>query len=72
VISKCTKLEVVDPLLLDDIEQSKRTDPSEKLAQALDLMATGIRLKRVALRAAHPGASDVDIEAQLERWLADG
>jgi hypothetical protein len=63
----------VDPLLQDDIEVSQRTDPSEKLAQALEMMATGVRIKRAALRAAEPGASENEIDAMLERWLtADG
>jgi hypothetical protein len=63
----------MDRLLADDIERSQKTDPAQKLAQALDMMATGIRLKRAVLRAAQPGASESDIDAQLERWLtADG
>jgi hypothetical protein len=63
----------VDCLLEDDIEESRRTDPSEKLAQALELMAAGIRIKRAALRAAEPGASESESDAKLERWLiADG
>ena len=63
----------MDRLLADDIERSQKADPAEKLAQALDLMAAGVRLKRAALRAAQPGASESEINAQLERWLtADG
>jgi hypothetical protein len=60
----------VDPLLQDDIERSRTTSPEEKLAQALEMMATGIRLKRAALRAAQPGLSEHDLDDQLERWLA--
>jgi hypothetical protein len=59
----------VDPLLHNDIEDSRKGDPVEKLAQALEMAATGIRLKRAALRAAQPAASESDIDAQLERWL---
>jgi Rv0078B-related antitoxin len=63
----------MDRLLQDDIERSQTTDPAEKLVQALEMMATGIGLKRAALRAAQPSASERDIDAQLERWLtADG
>jgi hypothetical protein len=63
----------VSQVLGDDIELSQLTDPAEKLAQALDLMATGIRLKRIALRARRPAAMDSEIDAELERWLtADG
>jgi hypothetical protein len=60
----------VDPLLKDDIHRSQTTDPAEKLAQALEMMATGIRLKRAGLRAAQPGASEREIDAQLRSWLA--
>jgi hypothetical protein len=63
----------VDRLLQNDIEVSQRTDPSEKLAQALDMMAAGVRIKRAALRAAEPDATENEIDAKLERWLtADG
>ena len=63
----------MDSLRLDDIETSRITDPASKLAQALEMMAEGFRLKRAALRAAQPSASDSEIDAQLERWLcSDG
>lgn len=63
----------MDSLQQDDIEMSQRTDPSEKLAQALEMMAAGVRIKRAALKAAEPGASEGEIDAKLERWLtADG
>ena len=60
----------MDALLRHDIELNRETEPSEKLAQALDMMATGIRLKRAALRAARPNVPDSEIDAELERWLA--
>lgn len=64
-------LNTVDPLVLHDIQVSQETAPADKLAQALELMDTGLRLKRAALRAAHPGASDREIDAIFERWLLD-
>jgi hypothetical protein len=59
----------MDALEQNDIEVSRRTPPAEKLAQALELMAAGIRLKRAALRTAHPNASEAEIDAAMERWL---
>ncbi len=63
----------MDRLFDDDIERSQTTDPTDKLAQALEMMAAGINLKRVALRTAAPDATESEIDAELERWLiADG
>ena len=59
----------MDPLLANDIEVSLRTPPSEKLAQALELMATGLRLKRAALRNALPDAAEADIDSAMQAWL---
>jgi Rv0078B-related antitoxin len=59
----------MDRLLRDDLELSRKTEPAEKLAQALEMMAAGIRLKRSALRDAQPGATESEIDAELERWL---
>jgi hypothetical protein len=59
----------MDALLLSDLEISRKTSPGEKLAQALEMMETGIRLKRAALRNARPEASEAEIEKALENWL---
>jgi hypothetical protein len=59
----------LDALTTDDVETSRRESPAEKLAQALELAETGIRLKRAALRHAAPSASEAEIDAALERWL---
>ena len=59
----------MDRLLQDDIETSRATSPEQKLAQAIELMETGIRLKRAALRRALPEASETEIDEALERWL---
>jgi hypothetical protein len=61
----------VDPLLENDVQLSQATPPGEKLAQALDLMAAGIRLKRAALRNAEPQASEAEIERAVELWLTE-
>ena len=61
----------MDPLTAHDIEVSRGASPSEKLAQALELMDTGLRLKRAALQRAHPDASEREIDEAFERWLLD-
>jgi hypothetical protein len=47
----------------------RTTPPAEKARQAFDLMRTGIRLKRAALRARHPDAPPEEIESLLQAWL---
>lgn len=59
----------VDRLREDDLERARRTPPATKLRQALQAMATGIRLKRVALRKRHPSATDEELDAMLRAWL---
>jgi hypothetical protein len=41
----------------------------ERLYTAVDLWATGVTLKREAIRRRHPDASDEQIEILLNRWL---
>ncbi len=43
--------------------------PGEKLLQALDLMAFGIRIQREKLRRLHPTETDEQVEARLEAWM---
>lgn len=63
----------MDAILLSDIEISRSDSPGEKLAQALEIFETGIRLKRAALKKACPDASEAEIERYIEQWLtADG
>ena len=59
----------MDPLIQDDIETSRASSPQEKLEQAFELMETGIRLKRAALRQALPTLSEAEVDEALERWL---
>jgi hypothetical protein len=44
---------------------------SERFQVALDLWATGVALRRQALRRSHPDASNEDIERMLVEWLHD-
>lgn len=60
----------MDALLANDREVAVQTSPSEKLAQALEMMRTGIRLKRSALRQQFPAASELEIDGMLKAWLA--
>jgi Rv0078B-related antitoxin len=52
-----------------EIAQARRTPPAEKFRQALDMMAWGINIQRANLRRRHPGESDAEIDARLQRWL---
>jgi len=60
----------VDALRRDDLERARRTDPGEKLRQALELMGAGIEMQRRKLRASHPNASDDEIRALLLAWMS--
>jgi hypothetical protein len=62
---------LVDPLREHDLDLARHTPPAAKLTQALDLMQTGIRLKRAALRHRHPAMSERELDEALERWLTD-
>ena len=44
---------------------------AERFQTALDLWATGVALRRQAIRRSHPDASDEDIERLLVEWLHD-
>jgi hypothetical protein len=60
----------MDPMLASDRALAEQASPAEKLAQALEMMRAGIRLKRSALRHHFPAASETDIENMLMAWLA--
>lgn len=62
----------MDALEADDREEARRLTPAEKLGQALEVMRTGIRLKRVALCRQYPQADETEIDRRLAEWLADG
>jgi len=59
----------MDPLERSDLELERALTPAQKLAQAIDVMATGLRLKRQALRRDHPTASNEELEALYLAWL---
>ncbi|MBN1655551.1 MAG: hypothetical protein JXA30_17420 [Deltaproteobacteria bacterium] len=59
----------MDALLLSDIEISRKESPGEKLAQALEIFETGVRLKRAALKKSRPDASEAEIDRYIEQWL---
>jgi hypothetical protein len=47
------------------------TPAAERFRIALDLFETGVRLRREALRRAHPGVSGSRLEELLAEWLRD-
>jgi len=59
----------VDDLRRDDIASARKASPAEKLAQALELMAYGLEIKRQNLRRAMPSASDGELQKAFEDWL---
>ncbi len=61
----------MDALREHDLAVARETPPGEKLRQALDAMAVGIRLKRESLRRAHPDASDEELDRLMLEWLLD-
>lgn len=58
----------LDPLEQHDIEVSRRSLPAEKLAQALEMMESGFRLKQASLRHRNKDASPQQLEEALVRW----
>ncbi len=60
----------MDVLEADDREQARGLSPAEKLRQALEMMRSGIRLKRARLRQRFPNASEGEIDQYLTEWLA--
>ena len=59
----------MDALEAHDREQALRLNPAEKLAQALEVMRAGIRIKRSALRRQFPEADEADVDRRLAEWL---
>ena len=59
----------MDPLLASDRELARQATAAEKLAQALEMMTAGIRLKRAALRRQFAEASEAEIADMLTAWL---
>jgi hypothetical protein len=59
----------MDALEAHDREQALRLTPAEKLAQALEVMRAGIRLKRSTLRRQFPDEDEAEIDRRLKEWL---
>ena len=59
----------MDALERDDIDRSRRTPPGVKLAQAIEMMAAGYRLRRAKLEQEHPDASAEERERMFTDWL---
>lgn len=68
--SRASYTRVVDALEAHDRELANELTPSAKLAQALEMMRTGIRLERSALRRQYPEADEADIDRRLAAWLS--
>src|SRR5262249_7551347 len=49
----------------------KAMDPARNLELALDLFAAGEAMMRQSLRRRFPGASEAEIQARLDAWLAE-
>ncbi|HET7486585.1 MAG TPA: hypothetical protein VFJ85_01555 [Acidimicrobiales bacterium] len=47
------------------------TAEARRFRTALAMADLGVALMRQNLRRRHPGASEVEIDARLRRWLAD-
>ncbi len=60
----------MDRLRHDDLDRARRTPIEERARQTLDMMASGIRLQRVALRSRYSSATEEEIEQRLRAWLA--
>ena len=60
----------VDALEANDRDLARRTAPAQKLAEALDVMRAGIRLKRANIRRQFPDADETKIDRLLTEWLA--
>lgn len=59
----------MDALEQSDIDFARRATPEQKLAQALQMMAEGLRLKRQQIRREHPSLSDHELEKLYLEWL---
>jgi hypothetical protein len=59
----------MDPRRRDEIERARKPTPKEKAAQALEMVQTGLWLKRAGLKARYPRETIRQIEQRLREWL---
>jgi hypothetical protein len=59
----------VDPLRKEAIERVLRTPMQERVRQTFEAARLGIRLRRAALRAQNPQATEQEIDSALREWL---
>jgi hypothetical protein len=62
-------LSAMDALERSDIELDSRTSASTKLAQALEMMAEGLKLKRAMLEQQHPELDERALDGLFQNWL---
>jgi hypothetical protein len=56
--------------LSPEVEDMRRLTPSEKATAALAMMRDGLLLKRDQLRRRQPEATEAELDAALEQWMA--
>jgi hypothetical protein len=54
------------------MEVFRRMSPAERIRLAFRLREDAIRLRRAALRAEHPGATDAQLDARIREWCTNG
>ncbi|HKQ69729.1 MAG TPA: hypothetical protein VJT73_10340 [Polyangiaceae bacterium] len=59
----------MDALDVSDRELARSLTPGEKLAQAIEMMIVGVRLKRSSLERQFPDAGQREIDRMLTVWL---
>lgn len=59
----------MDPLRKDDVDRMKRMPPEERMRAVLAAVDAGVRIRLAALRAKHPHATDLEIDAAIREWL---
>lgn len=59
----------MDALERSDLELASELSPEEKLRQALDLMASGLKLQRATIRRQNPNLDEAGLEAAFQAWL---
>jgi len=59
----------MDALRRHDLEVARSLPAGAKLAEALQMMATGVRFKRAGLKARCPAATEAELDAWVKAWL---